>query len=139
MRKRLTCLAIVAAACVLLSACGSGGGANTATHPTTSKPATHKSMPAKTMAPVSGHTTISIRNFMFSPMTLTVTAGTKVSFHNYDQTAHTATAINGGFNTGTVKPGQSVTVTMHKAGTYKYHCLFHAFMVARIVVVSKTS
>jgi plastocyanin len=125
MRMRITCLSVTAAACLLLSGCGGGG---TTTH-------AHKSAPRPVARPVSGHATVTIKNFMYHPMVLTVTAGTKVTFHNEDDTAHTATALNGGFNTGTVKPGKSSTVTLRKVGTDKYHCLFHAFMVARIVVV----
>ena len=78
---------------------------------------------------------MAIRNYMFAPMHLTVKAGTKVSFHNDDATAHTATALNQSFDSGTIKPGKTSTVTFRKAGTYKYHCLFHAFMTATITVV----
>jgi plastocyanin len=85
--------------------------------------------------PISGHATIAIRNYKFTPMHLTVTAGTKVSFHNGDQTAHTATAVGKSFDSGTIQPGQTSTVTFAKAGTYAYDCLFHAFMTATITVV----
>jgi plastocyanin len=131
MRRRLIPLTATAATSLLVAACGSGG-AMTSAHTT---PGAHGSAPMTKRKPLSGNATVAIRNFMFRPMTLTVTPGTKVTFHNYDQTAHTATAIGGGFNTGTVKPGKSVTVTIRKPGTYRYHCLFHAFMVARITVV----
>ncbi len=129
MRIFTTTTVPAAAIAVTLALAGCGGGATHAT--TASLPA---SEPASTTA-ISGHTTVAIRNFMFSPMHLTVRVGTRVTFHNYDQTAHTATALDGGFDTGTVKPGTSATVTMTKAGTYRYHCLFHAFMVASITVV----
>ncbi len=33
-------------------------------------------------------------------------AGARVTFTNHDQTAHTATAGNSGFDTGTVNPGE---------------------------------
>jgi plastocyanin len=69
-------------------------------------------------------------------MHVTVTAGTRVSFHNDDQTAHTATAINQSFDSGTIQPGKTATVTFDKPGTYAYHCLFHAFMTASITVVA---
>jgi plastocyanin len=72
---------------------------------------------------------------MYMPMRLTVKAGAKVTFTNYDQTAHTATSLTHGFDTGTIKPGDNATVILAKPGTYKYHCLFHAFMVATITVV----
>jgi plastocyanin len=123
MSIRLKFLSAVCVAGVLLAGCG----ASTTTSHTTRK--THA------MTPISGHATVQIRNFMYHPMALTVTAGTKVTFHNDDQTSHTATALNGTFDTGTIKPGRSATVVLRRAGIDKYHCLFHAFMVARIVVV----
>jgi plastocyanin len=89
-------------------------------------------------APRSGHVTVTIRNYMYEPMHLTVTAGTTVSFHNDDAAPHTATALNGGFDTGTIKQGQTRTVTLKKSGHYAYHCLFHAFMTASITVVAKS-
>jgi plastocyanin len=81
-----------------------------------------------------GHVEVKIHDFMFMPMHLVVKAGTKITFHNYDQTAHTATAINQSFDTGAIQPGHSVTISFSKPGTYKYHCLFHAFMLGSIVV-----
>jgi plastocyanin len=101
-------------------------------------------MPAKTMVTTttaaaasparSGHVTIAIRNYMYMPMHVVVRPGTKVTFHNDDMTAHTATSIKTGFDTGTIEPGKSATVTLKKVGTYQYHCLFHAFMMASITV-----
>jgi plastocyanin len=131
-------LSLIAASLVLAltgAACGSASSpATTASVPSSSAaPATN--VKASTSKPLSGHATVAIRNYMFEPMHLTVTAGTKVSFHNDDQTAHTATAINGGFDSGTVEPGKTATVTLKKPGTYAYHCLFHEFMVATVTVV----
>ncbi len=82
---------------------------------------------------------MSIRNYMFAPARLSVRAGTRVSFHNFDATAHTATAINQSFDSGTIAAGKTATVTFRKPGTYAYHCLFHAFMTATITVLPATS
>jgi plastocyanin len=119
---------------LVLSACGSSSSAPpTATHAAAKTPAARKL--AAAAKPKSGHVEIAIRNFAYSPMHVTVTAGTKVSWHNYDATAHTATAVNQSFDTGTVNPNQTRTVTFKKPGTYTYKCLFHAFMMASITVV----
>jgi plastocyanin len=72
---------------------------------------------------------------MYMPANVTVKAGAKVTFTNDDQTAHTATSDSSGFDTGTINPGKSVTVTLRKPGTIAYHCQFHAFMTAHITVV----
>lgn len=82
-----------------------------------------------------GKATVTIKNFKYMPATLTVKAGTKVTFVNQDSAEHTATAQNQSiFNTGTLNHGQSKTVTVSKAGTYPYSCLFHAFMHGTLVV-----
>ncbi len=76
---------------------------------------------------------IRIANYAFDPATLTVRAGTKIIVTNDDQTAHTATASHG-FDSGTLKPGQSAHFTLTKPGTYTYICQFHAFMTGTITV-----
>ncbi len=83
-----------------------------------------------------GHVTIAIRNYAYAPVTLTVKAGTRVTWTNHDATAHTATADQGGFDTGTINPGKSKTIDLRRAGNYRYHCLFHAFMTGEVKVVS---
>lgn len=79
-------------------------------------------------------TTVKISMYAFEPAKLTVKAGTRITFKNMDQTAHTATALNEKFDTGTIKPGQSKTIVVKKAGAYPYHCLFHEFMTASLTV-----
>ncbi len=91
---------------------------------------------ATTSAVGSGHITVAIANYAFAPKTLTVRAGTRVTWTNHDATAHTATADGGAFDTGTINPKHSKTVDLRKPGTYPYHCVFHAFMTATIRVVS---
>ncbi len=138
MKKTLGLIAASLALALVAAACGSSS--STATPKTTASPTPAASSATKTSSsssrPISGHTTVTIRNYMFMPMHLTVRAGTKVSFHNDDQTNHTATAINRSFDSGTIAPGKTSTVTFKKPGTYKYHCLFHAFMTASITVVA---
>ncbi len=79
---------------------------------------------------------VQIASYAYSPASVTVKAGTKVTFVNHDSTAHTATAQGGGltFDTGSLKTGASGTVTLTKPGTYSYICLFHAFMKGTITV-----
>jgi len=79
---------------------------------------------------------VKVYMFAFEPDTLTVKAGTRITFTNHDMTAHTATALNEAFDTGTIAPGQSKTIVVRKAGTYRYHCLFHEFMTGTIKVIS---
>jgi plastocyanin len=126
---RLVTVAIALA--VLVSACGSAGTtAPTKTAPTKTAPA--KTAPAK--AAPTGATRVTISGYAYQPATLTVMRGAKITFTNHDQTAHTATSNTTGFDSGTIKPGHSASVTVTKAGTYTYYCQFHAFMHGTIIV-----
>ena len=80
-----------------------------------------------------GHT-ITIHNFMFSPPTLTVKAGTTVTVNNTDSTDHTVTALDGSFNTGPIGAGKSATFTVSKSGTFPFHCNIHNYMTGTIHV-----
>jgi plastocyanin len=104
----------------------------------TGTPAPARPLTAAGVAPVaSGHTTVIISNYAYSPDHLTVKVGTRVTWTNRDSTAHTVTANNNtSFNTGTINPRQSRTVVFGKVGTFPYHCLFHAFMNGTVTVVS---
>jgi len=80
-------------------------------------------------------THITISNFMFSPMAVTVTPGAAISVTNKDATTHTLTAMNGQFDTGNI--GQNQTKTFKApmlAGTYHYICNIHQYMVGAITV-----
>lgn len=79
--------------------------------------------------------TITIKNFMFSPMKVTVEPGEKIKVVNKDTVTHTLTATGGQFNTGNV--GHNVTKTFQaptKRGTYDYICNIHQYMMGEIVV-----
>jgi plastocyanin len=91
---------------------------------------------AQSTAVVLGKTArLTIANYAFAPKALTVRAGTTVTVVNTDNTAHTATASLGAFDSGTLKPGQSTHFTVNKPGTYAYICQFHAFMTGTIDVI----
>lgn len=83
---------------------------------------------------VAGNGTLTIKNFMFMPADVAVKAGTRVTWTNHDSSPHTATANQGAFDTGAIKDGQSMSVTLRKAGVYAYHCDFHPFMKGSITV-----
>jgi len=78
--------------------------------------------------------TINIKSFKFSSAEVVISAGDTIIWTNQDGAAHTATAVDGSFNTGTLKKGESGEVTFATAGTFDYFCKFHRNMKARIVV-----
>jgi plastocyanin len=78
---------------------------------------------------------VAIKNFAFSPATLTTANGTTVTWTNNDTTAHTVTFDNGPFtSSGDLAPGQIYSVTFDQTGTFNYHCSIHPNMVAKVVV-----
>jgi len=77
---------------------------------------------------------VAIAGFAFSPKDLTVTVGDTITWTNSDATAHTATADDGSFDTGTIGNGGSGSATFATAGTFPYHCKIHASMTGTITV-----
>jgi plastocyanin len=80
-------------------------------------------------------THITISNFIFSPMALTVSPGATISVTNKDPVAHTLTATDGQFNTGDVTQNQTKTFKAPtRVGTYHYICSIHQYMMGSITV-----
>jgi plastocyanin len=80
-------------------------------------------------------TSISISNFMFQPMSLTVSPGATVKVTNKDSATHTLTATGNQFNTGDIDQNQTKTFTAPmKPGTYHYICSIHQYMMGTITV-----
>jgi plastocyanin len=77
---------------------------------------------------------VAISGYAFKPVNLTVPPGSRIKFANHDSTAHTATTTSAGFDSGTLKQGQSATVRLTKSGSYAYICQFHAFMHGTVTV-----
>ena len=79
---------------------------------------------------------ITIKNFMFSPMNVTVKPGAKITVTNKDSTTHTLTGTGSGhFNTGNISRNHSKTITAPtKPGTYHYICNIHQYMMGTIKV-----
>jgi amicyanin len=80
---------------------------------------------------------VTIQNFAFSPSSITVKAGTTVTWTNQDSTPHTVTVANNPnlvFDSSSLKQGDSYSMTFKKAGTYDYTCDFHPDMHGKVVV-----
>jgi plastocyanin len=79
--------------------------------------------------------TVVIQGFSFKPAHITIKRGTRVTWINKDMTKHTATANNGAFDSGVLRPGQSYSHTFKTAGrTNKYHCEIHHSMRGSVTV-----
>jgi len=120
LRRRGGAVALVLGAALLLAACSSSGGGGSGSSGSGSAAATKS---------------VTISNFMFSPMAASVAPGSTVSVTNKDSVTHTLSATGGQFNTGDIGPGQTKTFTAPtKAGTYSYICNIHQYMKGTITV-----
>lgn len=94
--------------------------------------------PAKSQPQTAPETTnqVSIQNFAFSPMTITVKKGTKVTWTNNDSVKHTATENDGknGPSAPELDPGKSYSFTFNEVGTFHYHCAIHPDMTGTVTV-----
>jgi plastocyanin len=78
---------------------------------------------------------ITIDNFSFAPVTLTVTAGTKVTWVNHDDIPHTVVSDDKAtFKSQALDTDEKFSFTFAKPGTYTYFCSIHPKMTAKVVV-----
>jgi plastocyanin len=77
---------------------------------------------------------ISAKDFMFSPATVTVKAGSTVTWTNLDDEPHTVFSDAGLFRSSALDTKDSFSYKFDKAGTYHYLCTIHPRMVGTIVV-----
>ena len=85
--------------------------------------------------------TLSIHNFTFTPQTLTVKAGTPVTWVNKDDIPHGIASSNNAFKKSgalDTDDSYSFTFTFTTPGTYQYFCYLHPNMVGAIVVEAAT-
>ena len=79
---------------------------------------------------------ITIQGFAFSPATITVPVGTKVTWTNKDPATHTVTSDTGAFDSKNLTTGNTFSFTFSQAGSFAYHCAIHTRMTATIVVTA---
>ncbi len=79
--------------------------------------------------------TVEISNFDYSPKTIRVKKGTKVTWTNQDGVQHNVVgddldALNGPL----LDKGQSYSYTFDTVGTFSYHCAPHPYMKGTVIV-----
>ena len=84
-------------------------------------------------APVAGNA-VSIDNFAFVPATLTVPAGSTVTWTNRDEEPHTVAASDGSFHSPGMGSQATYSHTFPTAVRFDYVCSIHPFMHATVVV-----
>jgi plastocyanin len=110
-----------------------GGPTHAAEHtaPSSSSPARGEGA-----APPADPNEVRIDNFAFAPRSLTVAAGTKVTWVNRDDVPHTATssAKPRAFDSRTLDTDDRFSHTFTTPGVYDYFCAVHPNMTGQIIV-----
>jgi len=119
-----------ACAIMLVLACSFSGCTSAQSPPTTTP---------TTPAPTGGSNQIAIKNFVFSPATLTLKSGTTVTWTNQDGAPHQVASDPGtpvAFSSDSLANGASYQFTFTRPGTYTYYCTIHPSMKGTIIVQS---
>ncbi|MFF2144484.1 cupredoxin family copper-binding protein [Kitasatospora sp. NPDC058190] len=114
-------------------ASGTGGTVAVSAPPSTSSTSPAGGQPS---APAAANA-VTIKNFAFSPPTLTVKAGTKVTWTNTDPDAHTVTSKQGSggpLQSAALASNDTYSYTFTQPGTYPYYCTIHPYMTATVEV-----
>jgi amicyanin len=78
---------------------------------------------------------ITIDNFKFSPATLEVAAGTKVTWTNRDDVPHVVASVTKKlFVSPVLDTDEAYSFTFKDPGTYEYYCSMHPRMTGKVVV-----
>ncbi|MGH8208145.1 MAG: cupredoxin domain-containing protein [Steroidobacteraceae bacterium] len=79
-------------------------------------------------------TTVAIRDFAFSPASMTVAVGTTVRWKNFDGEPHTIRSVDMSFRSDPLDQNDSFAFKFDKPGIYRYVCSIHPQMIGTIVV-----
>jgi plastocyanin len=77
---------------------------------------------------------VKIDNFSFTPPTITVAAGTQVTWTNRDDIPHTVVSDDHSMKSKALDTDEKFTFTFTKPGTYTYFCSLHPKMKGTVVV-----
>lgn len=135
---RLLAAAVLVAAVLVPAACGSSSDSGSSGSGLFSgSPSPGQTSTTPTAVPPAAKVAVSIANFAFAPATLTVKAGTTVTWTNKDTAPHDVTSTDGpavdaaittSFASGLMDQGKTFSYTFDKTGTYYYECSIHATM-----------
>ncbi len=78
--------------------------------------------------------TVDIVDFAFDASSITVEAGSTVTWTNVGDATHTVTADDGSFDSGDLATDDTYSVTFDEPGTYTYACSIHPDMIGEIIV-----
>lgn len=124
MQNRALLLAVLFLGATVLASCGRGST------PTTPRPSTPtQGSNVSIVQGSSGMTTTA-----FNPNPITIAHGGTVTWKNNDTITHTSRSDTGAWNSGSIGPGGTFSMTFTSAGTFTYHCALHPGMVGTVIV-----
>lgn len=127
-RPIMILLAMTVAVLGLVVGCGGGAGSSAGGGSGSVAAPTAPSEPTSS-------NTIVIKDFSYTPTSVTVAPGTKITVVNQDQAPHTVTTNDKSVNSGTIEGGQRGEITApSKPGTYPYICTIHPYMTGTLIV-----
>ncbi len=88
---------------------------------------------------VAASTEVNIDNFSFTPKSLTVKAGTTVTWTNHDDIPHFVTSAGGKFSSPVIDTDQKFSFTFTSPGSYPYFCKIHPTMTGTVIVQKEAS
>lgn len=137
MKNRFLLLAPVLILVLAMTACSGTSTAGSSPQPANSYGNTPPTTTVVTQeSSSSSPAEITIANFSFSPDTLTIKAGTTVTWTNQDSAIHTVTSETGVFESGNLSKGDTFSYTFDTAGSYAYHCTPHGARMSGTIVVT---
>ena len=83
---------------------------------------------------VSAVKTVAVVDVAYDPQRIEVPVGTTVDWTNDDPFAHTVTADDGAFDSGTMDAGQIFSHVFDDPGTFDYFCAIHPSMTGTVTV-----
>ena len=77
---------------------------------------------------------VKIDNFSFSPATLNIPAGTRVTWLNQDDVPHTVVSMDKRIVSPPLDTDDRFSYEFSAPGTYSYYCSIHPHMTAKVIV-----
>jgi plastocyanin len=93
-----------------------------------------RNVTANSPQPAAAPAEVKIDNFTFGPGTVTVSAGTTVTWTNRDDIPHTVVNTDGVFKSKVLDTDEKFSYTFTKPGIFPYFCSIHPKMTGKVVV-----
>lgn len=139
--KRFTSLfgsAVVLAVMLSLAGCGSGNGYSSGGGSSSTSGNGYSSGSGSSSSSASGSAAVVVKEvsekYAFTPASISVSKGTKVTWQNKTDAEHSVTFTSGATFDKEFEKGESVSFTFTKTGTFQYHCKYHPYMTGTVTV-----